>query len=203
MGDAGLRRITMQNLISSSTIILPDWVSGVIERWPEKPGTDPETLMGYCLELLNYHIDHKTGGPFASLVIDGSDGTLISVGVNLVVRASDCSAHGEVVAIRLASAKLDTYNLPTRSILVTSAQMCGMCHNALIWSGIGTVIIGARATDVEEITGFDEGDIPDDWISRLEKRGIRVLTDVLRPQSIEAYKRYVKEGGQIYNGTRD
>jgi tRNA(Arg) A34 adenosine deaminase TadA len=193
----------MQNMISSSTITLPDWVSGVIGGWPEKPGTDPVTLMGYCLELLNFQIDQKTGGPFSSLIIDGSDGTLISIGVNLVVQASDCSAHGEVVAIRLASAKLGTYNLPTKSILVTSAQMCGMCHNALIWSGIGTVVIGARSTDVEEITGFDEGDIPDDWRVRLEKRGIRVIPDVLRPQAIEAYKKYVREGGLIYNGTRD
>lgn len=193
----------MHTLISSVTITLPAWVSEVTKGWPERLGTDPEKLMTYCLELLNHHIEQKTGGPFASLIIDGNDGTLISVGVNLVVPESDCSAHGEVVAIRFASAKLDTYNLPTNFILVTSAQMCGMCYNALIWSGIGTVVIGARGTDIENITGFDEGDIPEDWESRLQKRGIRVCTDVMRTQAIESYEKYVREGGLIYNGTRD
>ncbi len=178
---------------------LPNWVSDVVGAWSGNLGTDSDELMGYALQLLERQIKEKTGGPFASIIV-GADGSLISVGVNLVVRDSDCTAHGETVALRLAGAKSGSFKLPTGATLVTTAQMCGMCLTALIWGGVARVIIGARAEDTIEHTGFDEGAIPYDWRDQLEKRGIEVLTDVRREECVYMLKKYVEEGGIIYNG---
>jgi hypothetical protein len=37
-----------------------------------------------------------------------------------------------------------------------------------------------RAEDVHELTGFDEGPLPADWVRELERRDIAVLRDVSR-----------------------
>ena len=39
-------------------------------------------------------------------------------------------------------------------------------------NGIDALEIGARADDVHELTEFDEGPLPADWIGELQRRGI-------------------------------
>jgi tRNA(Arg) A34 adenosine deaminase TadA len=73
-----------------------------------------------------------------------------------------------------------------------------MCLGAIPWSGVRSVICGARDQDARRI-GFDEGSKPDRWVKSLENRGIRVFRDVLREEALAVLLDYHKRGGLIYN----
>ena len=81
--------------------------------------------------------------------------------------------------------------------LATSAQPCAMGYGALIWAGIDTLLVGARADDVQTLAGFDEGPLPADWRGELERRGIAVHVDILRDQACAVLRRY-GESGLVY-----
>jgi tRNA(Arg) A34 adenosine deaminase TadA len=73
-----------------------------------------------------------------------------------------------------------------------------MCYGATFWAGIDELLIGARAEDVMELTEFDEGPLPADWIGELTNRGIAVRRDVLRDAAREVLRRYSEIGGRNY-----
>jgi tRNA(Arg) A34 adenosine deaminase TadA len=129
------------------------------------------------------------------------DGCLVAAGVNRVL-AQNCSiAHAEIMAYMLAQARLGRSRLNQdgrRYILATSAQPCCQCYGATIWAGIDELLIGARAADVEELTEFDEGPLPADWVGELERRGIAVRRDILRDEARAVLRRYGERGGVAY-----
>ena len=57
---------------------------------------------------------------------------------------------------------------------------------------------GARAEDVMELTEFDEGPLPADWVGELGKRGIEVVRDVLRDDARAVLRQYGEAGGDRY-----
>ncbi|MBN1437606.1 MAG: nucleoside deaminase [Sedimentisphaerales bacterium] len=183
------------------TLALPDWV-GPVARKCNKPLLDDERRMEFVLSLVEENIARKTGGPFAAAVFAQDTGKLISVGVN-IVQTSNCSiTHAEMMALSLAQQSLGSYDLALVGEggyeLVSSTEPCAMCLGALAWSGIVRLVCGARDNDARAI-GFDEGDKPNYWMALLERRGIKVIEDVLRDKSVELLQLYAEEGGEIYN----
>ncbi|OQA02051.1 MAG: Guanine deaminase [Planctomycetes bacterium ADurb.Bin412] len=182
-------------------IPLPDWVSHILS---EKEYFFPSVAerMNLVLELAAQNVKHATGGPFAAAVFDTRTGRLIAPGVNLVT-SSNCSlAHAEMAALALAQQKLGCYNLSENNLscqLVSSTAPCAMCLGAIPWSGISSLVCGARDEDARAI-GFDEGDKPDHWIARLNQRGIEVIPDVQREKARSILQQYLDAGGCIYNG---
>lgn len=146
----------------------------------------------------------KTGGPFGALVINEQTGELVSVGINLVTTAGLSIAHAEMVALSLAQLSVGQWNLSDSGPhqLVTSCEPCAMCFGALPWSGIVSLVCGARKKDAEA-AGFDEGDKPADWIRSLQRRGIEVQRGVLRKQAASVLAHYRDSGGPIYNASHD
>ncbi len=136
----------------------------------------------------------KGGGPFGAAVFESDGGKLVSVGVNLVLASGCSAAHAEIVALSLAQAAVGAHRLDARGraryTLASSSQPCSMCFGALAWSGVGTVLCGARRSDVETIAGFDEGPLPARWILELGKRGIEVRRDILRAESCGVLKAF-------------
>lgn len=65
------------------------------------------------------------GGPFGAAIID-SNGKIISVASNSVLKDHDPTAHAEMNAIRMAGEQLGTHDL-TGCTLVTTAYPCPMC----------------------------------------------------------------------------
>ena len=63
---------------------------------------------------------------------------------------------------------------------------------------IDRLLIGARAEDVMELTEFDEGPLPADWIGELNKRGIEVVRDLRRDDARAVLRRYGESGGDRY-----
>jgi tRNA(Arg) A34 adenosine deaminase TadA len=189
---------TMKSDTCRFTITLPDWTATFLQS---RPATYPtiEDRMRLAIELSRLNVQHRTGGPFGAAVFDNQNGKLISVGVNVVV-ASRCSiAHAEMTAIALAQRALATHNPASRGTfeLVSSCQPCAMCLGAIGWSGIKSLICGARGEDAEAV-GFEEGAKPADWPKQLQNHGIEVTLDILRTEAKAVLDAYKSADGIIY-----
>ena len=184
---------------------LPDWIESALAD-SEQIYPSIEDRMQLIIKLSRLNIKHETGGPFGAGIFESESGRLISVGVNLV-ESADCSiAHAEMVAIAIAQRVIGSYDLGYKKDiayqLVTSTEPCAMCLGAIPWSGVRSVVCGARDEDVRSI-GFDEGHKPPDWVKSLESRGISVVRDVLREEAKAVLLEYRKRGGLIYNAGQE
>ena len=171
-------------------LTLPVWLREEVDE--SRLYADYESRVALAIGLARRNVEMRSGGPFGAAVFTGA-GRLISAGVNRVVPQSCSVAHAEMMAYMLAQARLQRFRLNEggeRFVLATSAQPCCQCYGATIWAGIDELLIGARSQDVQELTEFDEGPLPADWIGELEKRGIAVKRDILRESAREALLRY-------------
>ncbi len=183
---------------------LPEWVEEDLDAGEAYP--DPVSRMELVIALASKNVDLGTGAPFGAAVFERESGRLIAPGVNVAI-ASMCSlAHAEAMAIALAQQALRTHDLAAPGLppleLVTSAQPCCQCLGVVWWSGVSSLVIGARKEDVEQITGFREGPVADDWISTLENRPglpISVVRDLLRERAIMPLRKYKEMGEPIFN----
>jgi len=186
---------------SSYSITLPKWMSDFLSEKNEiYPSLEERMALAIKLSANNIKND---GGPFGAAVFERESGRLIAPGINLVLQTNCSVVHAEIVAIILAQQKLATFDLGAEGQpdyeLVTTTEPCAMCLGAIPWSGISSLVCGARDADARNI-GFDEGDKPDEWIKKLESRSIAVTRDVLRDKARAVMQKYVDEGGIIYNG---
>lgn len=163
--------------------------------------------MRFVLRLARWNLRDCGGGPFGAAVFCRSTGRLVSVGVNRVVSTKCSLAHAEVMAVALAQRSVGTHDLAADSSttfeLYTSGQPCIQCFGMIWWSGITRLVIGARAADIEQLTGFCEGPLPTDWIQTLASRPslprVEVVTDVLREEACGLLSEYAAADGQNYS----
>jgi len=161
-------------------LTLPPWIEEVADTG-RRYLTDEERV-GLAIELSQRNIQHGSGGPFGAAVFD-EHGRLIAAATNRVVPQTCSVAHAEMLAYMAAQQRLASYRLNEQGghyTLATSSQPCCQCYGATVWAGVDTLLIGARAEDVESLTEFDEGPLPADWVGELERRGIAVRRDILR-----------------------
>ena len=78
--------------------------------------------------------------PVGAVVV--KKGEIIGRGFNLREAEQDATAHAEVVAIREACKRLDSWHLDDCELYVT-LEPCPMCAGAIINSRIKTVVFGA------------------------------------------------------------
>lgn len=175
-------------------LTLPPWVDEFVDD--TRRYTTAEERVGLAIALAARNIEHGAGGPFGAAIFN-ADGRVVSVGVNRVVPQTCSVAHAEMLAYMSAQQRLASYRLNAtggRYTLATSAQPCCQCYGATIWAGIDELLIGARGEDVEELTAFDEGPLPADWMGELERRGIAVHRDVLREEARRVLAAYGARG---------
>lgn len=98
------------------------------------------------------NMDKKYGGPFGATIV--RNGEVIAAVGNTMMRDTDVSAHAEMVAIREATQKLNTFDLSDCEIYAT-CEPCPMCVGAIIWSGIKTVHYCSTNEDAHE-NGFSD-----------------------------------------------
>ena len=176
-------------------LTLPPWIGDVADT-NRRYQTDEERV-GLAIELSRQNVERGGGGPFGAAVFNTHSGRLVSVGVNRVVPQNCSVAHAEMMAIMIAQQRLTRHRLNGDGghyVLATSAQPCCQCYGASVWAGINELLIGARAQDVEELTEFDEGPLPSDWIGELERRGIAVRRDILRDEARTVLASYGASG---------
>ena len=153
--------------------------------------------MNKYMEIANENakkaIEKKQGGPFGAVIID-KNGNIISNGNNKVLLNNDPTAHAEIIAIRNACEKLETYDL-SDCILYTSCEPCPMCLSAAIWANIKKIYYGCTKEDANSI-GFRD-DIIYDFLKG-ENKSLVDLENIDRDECIKVFEKYNKENGVIY-----
>lgn len=179
-------------------IALPDWIDGEVDAGQRYEGDEAKVAL--AIRLARRNIEHASGGPFGAAVFSAG-GQLVAAGVNRVLPGNCSAAHAEIMAFAMAQARLGRARLNEDGhayVLATSAQPCAMCYGASFWAGIDTLLIGARSSDVMELSEFDEGPLPADWVGELSRRGIAVHRDILREQARDVFHLYARHGGAAY-----
>ncbi len=114
--------------------------------------TTPNAFMARAIALSLENVEQRAGGPFAAVVV--KDGAIIAEGANQVTATNDPTAHAEVVAIRAACRKLNSFDLQGCEIY-TSCEPCPMCLGAIYWARPARVYYGNSAADAAR-AGFDD-----------------------------------------------
>lgn len=79
--------------------------------------------------------------PVGAVVV--RNGEIIGQGFNSAIARNDPTAHAEIVALRLAAARLANYRLDDADLYVT-LEPCVMCAGALVHARIRRLIFGCR-----------------------------------------------------------
>jgi tRNA(Arg) A34 adenosine deaminase TadA len=131
-----------------------------------------------------------------------ASGTLVSVGVNSVVRLKNSTLHAEMLAIMLAQQRVGSYTLLRSELppheLVSSCDPCAMCLGAVLWSGVRRLVAGADRADACALD-FDEGPIFPESYAYLSARGVTITRGALRDEAVAVLELYRRQGGPIYN----
>ena len=178
------------SLSNNCKIELPDWVTGFVESW-QQPLSTISQRMQLAIALSEENIQRKTGGPFAAIVVREETGDLVSIGINLVTSAGLSMAHAEIVALSLAQSAIGEWNLSHagRLQLITSCEPCAMCFGAVPWSGVKSMICGARKKDAEKASREAvRKNLSSSYESRsplLKQKVSHVRTSTLRTQVME------------------
>jgi tRNA(Arg) A34 adenosine deaminase TadA len=184
-------------------LTLPAWIHEHVDA-SHAYASDAEKV-ALAIDLSQRNVEANSGGPFGAAVF-GPDDRIIAVGVNRVVPHACSVAHAEMMAYMLAQGRTQRLRLnrdaDDNSIgpitLATSSQPCCQCYGATVWAGIDRLLIGARAEDVMDLTEFDEGPLPQDWVGELNARGIEVVRDIERDAACAVLRAYGELGGQRY-----
>jgi len=123
------------------------------------------------------------GGPFGSVIVKNNE--IIAEGFNKVTISNDPTAHGEIVAIRSACQKLNTFNL-SGCDLYSSCEPCPMCLSAIYWSRIENIFYANTRIDAKNID-FDDSFIYSEINKNLENRKIK-MHQMHRDEALEAFK---------------
>ena len=123
-----------------------------------------------------------TGGPFGCVIV--KDNKIISEGSNKVTSTNDPTAHGEIVAIREACLKLNTFNL-SGCELYSTCEPCPMCLSAIYWSHIDKIFYANTRDDAKNID-FDDSFIYSEINKKIGDRKIQMI-QMLRDEALKAF----------------
>ena len=139
----------------------------------------------FMLKAIDLSIKNEEtiGGPFGCVIV--KDNKIISEGSNKVTSTNDPTAHGEIVAIRDACLKLNTFNL-SGCELYSSCEPCPMCLSAIYWSNIEKIFYANSRNDAKNID-FDDSFIYSEINKKIEDRKIK-MTQMLRDEALKAFK---------------
>lgn len=115
-------------------------------------GEREKRFMQMAVDLSREGMEKGDGGPFGAIVVRGDE--IVGRGWNQVLSFNDPTAHAEVVAIRDACARLNTFQLHDCEIF-TSCEPCPMCLGAIYWARPQRVYFANTKDDAAAID-FDD-----------------------------------------------
>ena len=133
-----------------------------------------------------------TGGPFGCVIV--KDDKIIAEGSNKVTFLNDPTAHAEIVAIREACKKLNTFNL-SGCDLYASCEPCPMCLSAIYWSHVDNIFYANTREDAKKIN-FDDSLIYSEISKKNEDRKIPIK-QMLRDEALKAFEIWNKKTDKI------
>ena len=141
---------------------------------------------------LSVNSANNAGGPFGCVIV--KDNKIIAEGTNKVTSSNDPTAHAEIVAIRDACQKLNTYNL-SGSDLYSSCEPCPMCLSAIYWSHIDNIFYANTRDDAKKIN-FDDSFIYSEFSKKIEDRKIPIK-QMLRDEALKVFELWNKKTDKI------
>lgn len=141
--------------------------------------------MRRAIELAQDGMNAGAGGPFGAVVV--KDGEIVGEGFNRVTSTKDPTAHAEVVAIRNACEKLNSFQLDDCTIY-TSCEPCPMCLGAIYWTRPAKIFYAATHEDAARV-GFDDRFIYEEIKKPIEKRQIETV-NLLRAEGLTVFENW-------------
>jgi tRNA(Arg) A34 adenosine deaminase TadA len=147
-----------------------------------------EYFMRRAIALAQNGMDSNAGGPFGAIVV--KDGEIIGEGNNRVTSTNDPTAHAEVVAIREACRKLNTFQLE-ECVIYTSCEPCPMCLGAIYWARPAKVFFACTREDAAKV-GFDDQFIYEEIEKNFEHRQLK-LSNFLRDEGLTVFQNWTNK----------
>jgi guanine deaminase len=113
---------------------------------------DHEKFMSRAIDLAREGMESGAGGPFGCVIVRA--GEIVGEGSNRVTSLNDPTAHAEVVAIRDACSRLESFQLDGCTVY-TSCEPCPMCLGAIYWARPDAIYFAGTRIDAAE-AGFDD-----------------------------------------------
>jgi guanine deaminase len=151
-----------------------------------------EAFMREAIQLSLSNIQTCKGGPFGAVIV--KDGRIIARGANNVTSSNDPTAHAEVVAIRQACEKLQTFQL-TGCEIYASCEPCPMCLGAIYWARLDKLYYANTKYDAAAIN-FDDKFIYEELEKPLDHRTL-FTQQLLREEALEAFKNWSQQDQKI------
>lgn len=146
---------------------------------------DISDFMKEAIRLSIANVEEGKGGPFGAIVV--FEGKIIARGTNCVTADNDPTAHAEVVAIREACKKLNTFQL-TGCEIYTSCEPCPMCLGAIYWARPDKLYYANSKEDAAAIQ-FDDQFIYEEIAKPVTERKL-FTQQILREEALEAFKKW-------------
>lgn len=134
----------------------------------------------------------NNGGPFGAVIV--KDGKIIASSNNKVTINNDPTAHAEVMAIRKACKKLNTFDL-SGCELYASCEPCPMCLSAMYWAHIDHYYYANQKEDAKKI-GFDDNFIYEELDKKPQYRKMP-REQFMRNEALEAFNMWESKGDKI------
>ncbi|CAN5791626.1 guanine deaminase [soil metagenome] len=148
--------------------------------------TDREKHFMYlAIEQSKQGMQAGDGGPFGCVVVKGDE--VVGAGHNKVLCNNDPTAHAEVVAIRDACSRLETFQLDDCEVYC-SCEPCPMCFGAIYWARPAKVFYANTKADAASI-GFDDQFIYDQLKLPLIERKIPLIA-IDMPDALKIFQQW-------------
>ena len=151
-----------------------------------------ELYLRRAIELASEHMLAGHGGPFGAVVV--REGVVLGEGWNQVTTTNDPTAHAEVVALRAATRKLATWQLPG-AVLFASCEPCPMCLAAAWWARVDRIVFAASRDDAAA-AGFDDSAIYTE-ISRPLASRVLPISQALAPEGAVVFDDWLHFPGRV------
>ena len=144
-----------------------------------------EYFMRRAIAMAEKGVDSNAGGRFGCVIV--KDDEIVAEGHNTVTSTNDPTAHAEVVAIREACKKLNSFQLED-CVIYTSCEPCPMCFGAIYWARPKMVYYACTKKDAAKID-FDDQFIYDELEKKMEDRDIQFVR-LLRKDALPVFEKW-------------
>ncbi|HUR30894.1 MAG TPA: nucleoside deaminase [Saprospiraceae bacterium] len=149
-------------------------------------------FMREAIRLSHQGMSLNEGGPFGSVIV--CNGNIIGRGNNKVTSTNDPTAHAEVIALRDACMRLNTFELIDCEIY-SSCEPCPMCLGAIYWARINKIYFACSRKDAALI-GFDDDFLYKEIPKELTQRTIP-LEQMMRDEAMNVFNEWMKKPDKI------